>query len=95
MAAGDVVMDTVSVANGAYMTIQPVAGVEWVIHNIMYVGNCELSQYDGTNEVTFDTVTGAGAWVGQFFHVTNSDYLRVKNTSGATAVFGYSGMETK
>ena len=29
MAAGDVVMDTVSVVNGAYMTIQPAVGVEW------------------------------------------------------------------
>jgi hypothetical protein len=97
MAVGDVVADTASVANGAYMTIQPGSGVEWVIHNLYWSGaSVEVSKYDGTNEVKFASDTTFGALLNVYIHVTNTDYLRIKNVSGSAAVIcGYDGVITK
>ena len=96
MAAGDVVSDLQSVAAGAYLTIQPASGVEIVIHNIYHEYDVELSFYDGTNEIAFDSDTGAGAWCNFAFHATNTLYFRVKNSDTSNArLIGYDGVQTK
>lgn len=95
MAAGDVKADIQSIANNSHLTIQPASGEEYVIHNIFHASDVEITFYDGTNEITFDSDAGAGVWSGHFWHVTNVDYIRVKNTSGATQNIGYSGIQTK
>jgi hypothetical protein len=95
MAAGDVVADTASVANGNYMDIQPGAGAEWVIHNLYWADDTELYKYDGSNTIKFASNTGEGALINVFIHVTNGDYLRIKNTSGDSAICGYDGVITK
>lgn len=96
MAAGDGKADTVSVAAGAYLTIQPGALEDWSLRSIEHEAEVELSAYDGTNEAIFDSDTGPGAW---FFNpprlLTNTDYIRVKNTNAAAKVISYSALQTK
>lgn len=96
MAAGDVIgVVPTSVANNAYLTLQPGAGVEWVIHNIYYGGAVTISKYDGTNDITVDTDVAAGARLNMFLHANNTHYFRIKNVSGGAIFIAYDGIQTK
>jgi hypothetical protein len=95
MAVGDVVADIQSIAAAAYLDIQPSAGVEWVIHNIYHEHDIELSKYDGTNSLAFDTETGPGIHAKYAFHCNNMDRVRVKNTNVSARLIGYDGVQTK
>jgi len=95
MAIGDVYSGLQSVDAGAYLDIQPSAGVEAVVHNIYHDGDIQLEQYDGTNSLIFDTDVGAGIYAKYSFHVTNSIRIRVKNTMGTAKLIGYDGVITK
>jgi len=95
MAVGDVVADIQSIAAGAYLDIQPGAGVEWVIHNIYHESDIQLELYDGTNSLIFDTDAGAGIYAKYAFHVKNTIRIRVKNTHATLAkLIGYDGICT-
>jgi hypothetical protein len=94
MAVGDVIADTVSEADDAYLDVQPAAGTDWVINNIYYAGAAELYKYDGTRAILFETTTAGGALLNVQIHVNNTDYLRIRNVSGDTAIVGYDGMIT-
>jgi hypothetical protein len=95
MSVGDVTSDHQSISDAARLTIQPAAGVEWVIHNLYYEGACNIHRTDGGNDLTFDTDTEAGARLGYVWHVTNTVYLELENVSGGSAVLGYDGVVTK
>lgn len=96
MAAGDVFSGQSNVAAAAYLTIQPGAGTEAVVTNIVWDGSgVTLEFYNGTTSLVFDTDATAGGLLGTTFHVTNSQYLRVKNTTGAAINIGYDGVYTK
>lgn len=95
MAVGDIVADTTSKDDDAYLDVQPGAGAEWVIHNIYYAGAAELYKYDGSNTILFDTTTAGGAHLNVQIHVNNTDYLRIRNVSGGAAIVGYDGIITK
>ena len=95
MAVGDVASGKSQVATTAVQTIQPGAGAEWVIHNIYHEAEVELYFCDGTSDILFDTDSAYGAWTGMFFHVTNTHYLKVKNTNAASKYIGYDGIITK
>jgi hypothetical protein len=95
MVVGDVVADIQSVAAGAYLDIQPASGVEWVIHNIYHEHDVELSRYDGTNSLTFDSDSGAGVYAKYAFHCNNTDRIRVKNMNTSARLIGYDGVQTK
>lgn len=95
MAVGDfesIVADTVSVADAAYMTIQPAATKGLEIDSIVWAGAVELYKYDGTNSCLFDSDSAAGS-DSRVYKLTNADYLRVKNVSGGTIIMSYSGIQ--
>jgi hypothetical protein len=95
MARGDVISALTSVASAGYLTIQPGAGVEWVIHNIYHEYDITVELYDGTNSLVFTTEQGAGAMAYYAFHLNNTRYLRVKNTHASLAkLIGYDGIVT-
>ena len=90
-----VVADHQTIANGARLTIQPAAGVEWVIHNLYYGGAVNIHRTDGSNDLTFATDTDVGAREGYVWHVTNGIYLELENVSGGDSILGYDGVVTK
>ena len=47
-AIGNVVADCQDIATGARLDIQPGAGTEWIIHNIVFDANVTLERWDGT-----------------------------------------------
>jgi hypothetical protein len=80
------------VTNGSFVEVQPSGTVQWVIHNIYGEGAFELYWYDGTNSIKIDT-EAAVPWLANLeLHVTNSVWVRIKNTSGSTFDFGYDGI---
>jgi len=96
MAAGDVYNQGVTaVAQNAYFSIQPVSGVECVIHNISHSTDSVLEFYDGTTAVTVDTQIGSGSWMGMFLHCTSAKYYRVKNTNASSNNICCDGVQTK
>ena len=95
MAIGDVYTNIESIAAGAYLDIQPASGYEATIHNIYHANNVAISRFDGTNTITFETITGAGVFAYQAFHVTNTDRIRVINNASLAALIGFDGIYTK
>lgn len=95
MAVGDAAIYWGSVANDASLSVQPSSGVENVIHNFTYAGKVEIYRTDGTNSVLILRDDVAGAILGLALHVTNSNYITVKNKSGSTMYIGADGVVTK
>ena len=100
-AKNDVYANIESVANDGFMTIQPASGSEAVVTYITVNGGgkVKISHYDGTNEAVIMDLSLLGGesipFAGQGFPVTNADYLRVQNKSGAALIMGYAGYYTK
>jgi len=95
-AVGDVVADCQSIATTATLDAQPGAGVEWVIHNIWFEADVELQRYDGTNLAAVAQFIGPNfQWFTPAVHVTNTNYVRIKNLNGSSKVICYDGVVTK
>lgn len=96
MAAGDAYqVAPASVADTAYMTLQPSAGVEVVIHNIYAPEGKAFSVhvYDGTDDILVcNCVTSL---YNLQLHSTNGSYIRVQNNSGGAIIMSADGMTTK
>ncbi|MGB9614258.1 MAG: hypothetical protein ACPL3B_01990 [Fervidobacterium sp.] len=95
MGVGDVYSGLQSVSAGAYVDIRPTLGSEASVHNIYASGSISLSLTDGTNVLTFDSMTGPGVYAKFAFHVTYNIWIRVTNTSGSTILIGWDGVYTK
>lgn len=95
MAVGDAVQGLSSIAAGAFLAIQPSAGVEYVIHNIGHESDAELHFYDGSNSLLMDVDIGNGAWMKHALHCSNSKYYRVKNTNTAAKLISFDGIQSK
>lgn len=96
MAAGDAyIVSPVSVADTAFLDLQPTSSVEVVIHNINVPEGTkiELVHYDGTDSIT--VWTGYGSLWNMQLHATDTVYYRVKNISGAAKILSAEGMVTK
>ena len=95
MAKGDTAASISSIAAAATKTIQPGAGVEWIIHNVYHEAEVEIYIVESTNELLFDDAAAKGSWSAYFFHLTNTHYLKVKNTNAGAKLIGYDGIVSK
>lgn len=96
MAAGDkFVVKQASLANSSFLTVQPGAGTEVVIHNILVPAGAVIgvTAYDGTNEVEWHN--GSGPLLSHHVGLTNADYMRVQNLSGGAIDIVVQGVVTK
>jgi hypothetical protein len=94
MGVGDVYSGLVSVTSGSYVDLRPSLGTEASVHNIYASGTINLIWTDGTNQITFDTLTGGGVYAKFCFHVNNNRWVRIANPSG-TIYVGWDGIYTK
>jgi hypothetical protein len=97
MASGDAVNGLASVGSGAYLTIQPGAGVEWIIHNIFVPdgssSGVEVYAWTGATFILIATITSS--MLTHNFHVTNTYYMKLKNLAGGALYLGYDGIVVK
>lgn len=99
MAVGDVKAGINTISAGQSYSIQPPVGEEWVIHNLYYETGgykIDFQIIDGVGMIGFDSDTSSGARLGVVYHLTNTHYLKVVNTSaGTTMKISYDGIQTK
>ena len=86
-----------SVADAAFLDVQPGVGVEVVIHNVYVPLNAavEFYRYNGTDSILFDASQADGTRYNMQFHCNNTVRFRVKNVSGGTVFISADGMVTK
>jgi len=94
-AIGDVVADCQDITTGARLDIQPGAGVEWIIHNLVFDANITLERFDGTLTAIGPSFIGPD-WqpFSPGFHVNNTDRIRIVNDDAATKTICYDGIQT-
>ena len=95
MAVGDVYnISPASVADTAYMTMQPASTSEVVLHNVLVPAGkaWSLHIYDGTDDIL------VGSFVSSLFnvqlHCTNGVYYRARNDSGGSIIMASDGIYT-
>lgn len=108
MAIDDVVSSyNNSLANGANLSIQPTSGDEWLMTSAFTRDASDIHLYPHTS----DGAATTGLWGGRTtanaalslgmgystiqLLLTNSEYVRINNSSGGTKVVGYSAIKTK
>ena len=102
MSSGDVFSDTeITVVSGAYITIQPAAGVQVIITHTF--ANSTDFQFQ-TNSTGGTNYFGDAGGASQFWNnmgsgvplkllLTNAETISAKNTGGGNITAGYTGME--
>lgn len=94
MALNEPIIEQSSIANDAYLTVQPLSGDAYMIVNVWSGGAFEIYMYDGTNEVLVEEIGASPYSLNLYkFFVNNSYYMKIKNVSGGTVYVGYSGMQ--
>lgn len=97
MAVGDTTTNWASKAVNATTDVQPGSGAEWLIHTLVSGSGKAMEVYlteDGATFTLIDTLTG-GSVHSLNFRLTNTTWMRLKNTSGGVAYIGYQGVVTK
>lgn len=94
MAVGDKKVGIITIPNASYGAIQPPTTEEWTIHNIIlpYGTYANLYVSNGTTRIQIDT---GNSWLGYVFHLTNTHYLEIYNSTGSTLNVAYQGVQTK
>ena len=94
-AVGDTAADCLDITTGARLDIRPAAGVEWIIHNLVFDANITLERYDGTLTAIGPSFIGPD-WqnFSPGFHVNNTDRLRIVNDDAGTQTICYDGIQT-
>ena len=86
---------TVSLTSAASLNVRPPTNVEWIIHNI-YVPSgyaIELYRWNDTGTTPQILITKTSVSMGFLdFHVTQDDFLIIKNISGSTIYVSYDGV---
>lgn len=99
MASGDAVGAIESIADDAACTLQPGAGVEWIIHNLFVpdgtaADGVDIAVVDATGSILIaDGITSS--MLQQNFHLSNTQYITMTNRSGGTILLGYDGIVVK
>jgi hypothetical protein len=97
MAVGDSVTAWVQKADAATTNVQPAVGVEWLVHTLVSQSAKPMEVYlteDGTTFTLVDAIAG-GSIHGLMFRLTNTTWMRLKNTSGGVSHNGYQGVVTR
>lgn len=108
MARGDSIGDKIAVvADNATQDIKPVSGDEWTVDNIGWSGTgtdtpiVEINKVDGAGSVLLVDSRSAPqinfnvGFISGWWKLTNTDWMTVKNVSGANICIWWTGTKTK
>ena len=84
-----------SAVSNAALLVQPAVDIEVIIHNIYHSDDIELAIVNGTNEMLFYAEAGENFSTNMYLHLTNTQFLKVYNRSGATKFISVDGVITK
>lgn len=92
---GDKIGAIDSLADNAFLLLQPPSTEEWTIHNLHWNGSIELYFTDGSNDILDGSSLTSGARLNNYLNCRNNLYYKLKNISGDTLLVGYDGVATK
>lgn len=93
---GDTYTNFGNVVAAAFLECKPGAGYEFIIHNIYHPVDVEIKMVDGSgNECAFMVEAGKSVITNMYFHLTETQYLRIYNTSGGGAWIAADGIVSK
>lgn len=85
-------------AAGSY-DIKPGAGVEWIIHNIIYGGSTynvsmqvDVLVVDGSTVTYYNRDNSQGGLTGYTWHLTNTHFIRVINSGSNSINVNWNGV---
>ncbi len=90
MAAGDLFqVGPTSLDTGDRLSVQPAAGVEWVIHNVYTPSGItiDFEYFDGTDNIVFDAEAVDATRFMVNWHASSGTYVRLRNVSTSTGIF--------
>jgi len=90
---GDRVGDIKDITNGNFLEVRPPIGEVWYISEIAVEGAAELYRTNGTTDTKLFDFNAP--LIGFVFHVSNENYIKIKNVSGGTQRMSYSGVRVK
>lgn len=98
MASGDAVGAIESINDDGVLTIQPSAGIEWIIHNLFVpdgtaADGVQVHVVDATGSILLATVLSSLLSIN--LHLSNTQYATMTNKSGGTILLGYDGIVVK
>ena len=86
----------VAVGVGFFSEIKPSAGTELIIHNVYHADSVGLRLVDGSgNESNFYEEAGKGLMTNMYFHLTNTQYLRIYNIASGAQNIAVDGIVSK
>jgi hypothetical protein len=95
-ATGDTLVQGIStIASSAVLTVQPSAGQEWVIHNLMFDTDCRVNVTNGTDTIAIGDYPANTMISGLNLILNNTNYLTLTNIGVASGEIGYDGIRTK
>ena len=80
-----------SVAQNAYLTIQPVGSEVFIVQNLYFEGDMELYLTDGTNSFLIESETSENRLEGTWY-LTSDHYLKIKNKEATAKLLSYDGV---
>jgi hypothetical protein len=93
---GDVYTAMANVNAANYLEVAPIAGREYVIHNIFHENDIELKLVDGGgNELAFFEEAGKNFLTNMYIHLASTQYLRIYNRAVSSQRIGADGIITK
>ena len=93
MALGDSVLNLQQVNAGAYVDIQPAGSDEYEIHCIFFSGDVALQFRTAANYVEFEAIDGPSSVEKCKYTVSNTYFLRVRNTDTGPIFVGWMGVQ--
>jgi len=82
-----------TVGAGSYLEVKPAAGQEIIIHNIYHEADVEVRLVDGSgNALSFLEESGKNVFTNVYFHLTETQYLRIYNASGGAQWLAVDGI---
>lgn len=91
-AVGSVIGLNTFISSSNTLTVQPISGVEWVVHNIYCGDSAIISKTDGAQPVIMTTLTGQSWLANAQIHVSFSSYVTIKSTSTSNYPYAFDGV---
>lgn len=89
MARGDAIVSGATLSGAQAWTLQPSGTEEWIIHNVYHGNDVDVRISSATGYVIAGSNSGEGSLAKYQWHITNSQYMVIKNTTSAAVADEY------
>ena len=96
MAVGDKVQGFAAITSFSTFDVKPsTAGTQWSVHNLYHSRSAALEVATNTGVIRVDEHSGEGAWLGYWFNVTSTQWIRLVNLTSTKNNVAFDGVQTR